>query len=65
MDVIEKNSKDATLLRDLIKDSLPLIDEEKKALAHCGFDLGTSILRDCRSNHFITTTVRVSGALVF
>ena len=41
-----KNSKDSTLLRDLIKDTLPLIEkdeeEENKALAQGGFELVTS-----------------------
>ena len=35
-----KNSKDALLLKDLIKDTLMLIEEEKKALAPGGFELG-------------------------
>ena len=40
-----KNSKKAPLLRDLIKDTVPLIekeDEKKKALVPGGFILGTS-----------------------
>ena len=54
-----KNSKDAPLLRDLIKDTLPLIeDEEKKALATDGFELGTSRLVDRRSYHFATTVLQ-------
>ena len=55
-----KNSKDAPLLRDLIKDTLLLIeedeDEEKKALAPGGFELGTSRLQGRCSSHFATTT---------
>ena len=36
-----KNRKDAPLLRDQIKDTLPLIEEEeKKALAPGGFNSG-------------------------
>ena len=43
-------------VRDLKKDSLPLIGEEKKALAPDGFELGTFGLRDHCSNHFAITT---------
>ena len=54
-----KSSKDATLLMDMIKDTLPLIEEEeKKALAPCGFDPGTFRLQNCRSNHFVNTTAK-------
>ena len=35
---------------------LLLIEEEEKALAPGGFEPGTSRCRDCRSNHFATTT---------
>ena len=35
-----KNSKDAPLLRDLIKDTLPLIEEEKKAWRQVDTNLG-------------------------
>ena len=51
-----KNSEGTPMLRDLIKDTLPLIKEEIKALAPGGLELGTSILRDQRPNHFATTT---------
>ena len=54
-----KNSKDALLLRDLIKETLPLIEEgEKKALAPGGFELATSRLCGRCSNHFATTTAQ-------
>ena len=56
----QKNSKDALLLRGLIKDALPLIEEdeeeEKIALAPGGFELVTSRLRGRCSNHFAKTT---------
>ena len=32
------------------------MDEEKKALAQVGFELGTSSLRDHHADHFATTT---------
>ena len=41
---LRKNSKDAPLLRDLIKDTLLLMEEMKKALAPGGFELRTSKL---------------------
>ena len=42
---------------DLINNTLPLIEsEDEKALVPGGFELGTSLLRDRRSNHFATTT---------
>ena len=52
-----KNSKDALLLRDLIKDPLLLIEKEveEKAQVPGGFKLGTNWLRDRLSNHFTTT----------
>ena len=52
-------SKDAPLLRDLIMDTLSLIEENKKALAPGGFELVTSRLRECCSYHFATTTASV------
>ena len=60
-----KNSKDAPLVRDLIKDALQLMEEEeeKKALAPGGFKLGTSRLGDHRSNHFATATLKVKTGL--
>ena len=42
-------------------DVLPLIEEDKIALAPGGFELGTSRLRERRSNHFATTTARTFG----
>ena len=61
----KKNSKDALLLRELIKDTLLFIEvEEKKALAPGGFELGISRLRDHRYNHFAnTTTLTLTVAL--
>ena len=58
---IGKNSKDAPLLRNLIKDTLPLMEEEevKITLAPGGFELGISRLRDRRSNQFATITAQV------
>ena len=48
-------------LRDLIKDILPLIEEEeKKAQARGGFEHGTTRLQGRRSNHFATTTAQVN-----
>ena len=60
-----KNSKDAPLVRDLIKDALQLMEEEeeKKALAPGGFKLGTSRLRGHHSNHFATTTALANTSL--
>ena len=60
-----KNSKVAPLLRDLIKDSLLSMEEEKKDLTPGGFKLRTSRLRDRHSNHFTTNTALGSrvGAL--
>ena len=51
-------------MRDLIKDTLPLIEEEKKALAPGGFELGTSRLRDHPSNHYATTTALIYNCLL-
>ena len=45
-------------MRDLIKDTLPSMEEEKKALGASGFKLRTSRLRGCHSSHFATTTAR-------
>ena len=46
-------------MRDLIKDTLPLMEEEEnKAQALGGFELGTSRLQGRRSNHFGTITAR-------
>ena len=54
-----KNSKDAPLLRDLIKDTLSLIGEgkeDKKVPGPGGFELGTSRLRG--RNQLDTPTAR-------
>ena len=62
-----KKRKDAPLLRDLIKDTLPSIEEdeeeEKKNLAPGEFELGTSRLRGCCSNHIATTIAHLSQKL--
>ena len=56
----KKNSKDALLLRELIKDTLLFIEvEEKKALAPGGFELRISRLREHRYNHFANTTALI------
>ena len=46
-------------MKELIKDTLPLIEEEKKALAPGGFKLSTFRLRDRRSNRYPTTTALI------
>ena len=51
-------------MRDLIKDVLPLIGEEKKALAPGGVKLGTFRLRPRCCNHFATTTAQLEIVLV-
>ena len=60
-----KNSNVPPLLRDLIKDTLLSMEEEKKALGPGGLKLGTTRLRDRHSNHFATITALGSrvGAL--
>ena len=51
-----KNNKDAPHLRDLVNDTLLLVEEgEKKALVPRGFELGTSRLQD---RHFTNTTAQ-------
>ena len=53
-----KNRKDEPLLRDLIKDILPLIEEEeKKTLAPGGFELGTSRLHQLKTDDSFDTNI--------
>ena len=49
---------------DLIKDNLPLIEEEKKALATGGFELRPSRIRGRHSNHFATNTIGAEPVLI-
>ena len=51
-------------MRDLIKDTQPLIEEIGKALAPGGFELGTSRLRNRRYNQFTTTNVQTLDDLI-
>ena len=48
----------------LLQVAHPLLEEEKKALAPGGFELGTTGLRDRRSSHFATTTIQTKQGIL-